>query len=142
MKTITAFTSIESFSTERLIAFKITVNDLDKFIMMHSDMDVMATLGGLRTVEQTKENEVITYDPKWPDYYKQESQRLQKALGDHLREIYHIGSTAIPNMPAKPVVDIMLVCENLDAIGPITQALNGLNYYYLSRSFVPHRSFF
>jgi hypothetical protein len=54
MKTIINFKSIESFSTEKLIAFKITANDLDKLITMHSDPNVMATLGGLRAVEQLK----------------------------------------------------------------------------------------
>jgi GrpB-like predicted nucleotidyltransferase (UPF0157 family) len=86
--------------------------------------------------------EIISYDPKWPEIFNHESFKLQEALGDHLREIYHIGSTAILNMPAKPVIDIMLVCENLDAIDDITQQLNNLNYYNIRRHVIPHRSFF
>lgn len=86
--------------------------------------------------------EVVPYDPKWSEFFNHESYKLREALGDHLRETYHIGSTAIPNMPAKPVIDIMLVCENLDAIDNITQKLNSLNYYNIRRHVIPHRSFF
>ena len=56
MKTIISFKSIEFFSTERLVAFKVTTDDLEKFAIMHSDTNVMETLGGLRTAEQTQEN--------------------------------------------------------------------------------------
>jgi len=84
--------------------------------------------------------EIVAHSPEWAEFYKQESQYLQKILGDHLREIYHIGSTAIANMPAKPVIDIMLVCENLDAIDDISQRLE-LNYHNIRRNVIPHRSF-
>ena len=86
--------------------------------------------------------EVIPYDPKWPEFFNNESLRLQEVLNRHLVSIYHIGSTAVPNMPAKPVIDMMLVCENLDAIDDITQKLNTLNYYNIRRHVIPHRSFF
>ena len=56
MKTITQFKSIESFSTERLSAYKINENDIDKFINMHTNLEVMSTLGGLRTTQQSHEN--------------------------------------------------------------------------------------
>lgn len=85
---------------------------------------------------------IVPYNPKWPDFFKSESSHLKKILGAHLREIYHIGSTAILNMPAKPVIDIMLVCENLDAIDAITKNLNRLNYDNIRRHVIPHRSFF
>jgi len=56
MKTILKFNSINSFSTERLFAEKITKDDLEKFRLMHTNEDVMRTLGGLRTEEQTIDN--------------------------------------------------------------------------------------
>lgn len=90
---------------------------------------------------KTRKVEIVTYNPEWSEFYKQESLYLQKALDGHLKEIYHIGSTAIPNMSAKPVIDIILVCENLDAINEITQKLNNLNYIHIRRNVIPHRSF-
>ena len=56
MKTILHFKSINSFSTERLLAEKVTENDLEKFCLMHTNEDVMRTLGGLRNEEKTIEN--------------------------------------------------------------------------------------
>jgi [ribosomal protein S5]-alanine N-acetyltransferase len=56
MKTILQFKSINFFSTERLIAKKITENDLEKFRLMHTNENVMRTLGGLRNEDQTVDN--------------------------------------------------------------------------------------
>lgn len=284
MLTITQFQSIELFCTKRLIAEKIKSSDLDKFTAMHTNPEVMATLGGLRTDEQICDNlnwnlnqwqengfglwlfylkdeiasksmgytqrtwvgrgglrrvivagneeielgyalmpqfwnqgiateiakacveiafevlrldnivsftlitnkpsqrvmekagfeyernivypepdqgpdsaglphflyrmknprkiEIVPYDTRWPEFYAQESNRIQHILGTQLKEIYHIGSTAIPDMSAKPVIDIMLVCDNLDKITFITEKLNELNYYNIRRHVIPHRSFF
>ena len=56
MNIITRFQSIESFYTDRLKAEKIKASDLDKFINMHTNPEVMVTLGGLRTIHQIEEN--------------------------------------------------------------------------------------
>jgi len=86
--------------------------------------------------------EIAPYNPRWPELFKQEASHISDVLGDHLKEIYHIGSTAIPRMPAKPVIDMMLVCDNLDEIDLIIEKLNKLDYYNLTRQMIPHRSFF
>ncbi|HEX4045035.1 MAG TPA: bifunctional GrpB family protein/GNAT family N-acetyltransferase [Gammaproteobacteria bacterium] len=86
--------------------------------------------------------EIVAYDPHWPDFFKQEASRVRNILGDYLKEIYHIGSTAIPNMPAKPVIDIMLACDNLDEIDLIAEKLGQLNYHNIRRQIIPHQSFF
>lgn len=52
--------------------------------------------------------EVHPYDPKWPVLYEQEANRLRSALGGWILDIEHIGSTAIPGMPAKPIIDIAI----------------------------------
>jgi ribosomal-protein-alanine N-acetyltransferase len=56
MKTIMQFKSLDSFTTDRLLAEKIKMSDLDKFARMHTNSQVMATLGGLRTEEKTRDN--------------------------------------------------------------------------------------
>lgn len=49
------------------------------------------------------------YDPLWPDIFKQEAAMIRAALANqNLKAIEHVGSTAIPRMTAKPVVDIMI----------------------------------
>lgn len=92
-------------------------------------------------MKNSEQIEIIPYNPGWIELFKHESLHLQQALGHHLLEIYHIGSTAIPNMPAKPVIDMMLVCENLDEIADIAQKLKVLDYSPVRRHVIPHRSF-
>lgn len=269
MKIIKKFESIELFETERLLAIKLTVSDLDKFSIMHTDPIVMTTLGGIRPAEKTKENldwnlsqwdtngfglwmfylketnewigrgglrridlndseeveigyalmpqfwnrgfateitqacieiafevlrlknivcftlptnkssqrvmqkagltyerdivinydgidyphvlyriknyrkaEVIPYDSNWPDFFKQEAEQIQLALGNIIKKIHHIGSTAISNMPAKPIIDVILECGDINEIEKIQIGLQPLGYLYFSRQVIPYRSFF
>ena len=86
--------------------------------------------------------QIVPYNEKWPAFFKQEAEQIKIVLGDQLKEIYHIGSTAIPNMPAKPVIDILLVCDNLDKIEFIVGQLKSLNYLHIKRQIIPHLSFF
>src|SRR5688572_19131899 len=86
--------------------------------------------------------DVVSYNACWPDLFKEEANRIQKHLGSCLKNIYHIGSTSIPDMPAKPVIDMMLVFDNLDDINLIKKKLNQLNYDPVRRQIIPHVSFF
>jgi GrpB-like predicted nucleotidyltransferase (UPF0157 family) len=49
------------------------------------------------------------YDPRWPEQFAREEARIRAALGDRALQIEHIGSTAVPGLPAKPIIDILLV---------------------------------
>lgn len=49
------------------------------------------------------------YDPDWPRLFRRESDRIRATLGDHALQIEHIGSTAVPGLAAKPIIDILLV---------------------------------
>jgi len=90
----------------------------------------------LRTVK------IVDFNSQWTNFFTQEAAKIQNSLDDYLHHIYHIGSTAIPDMPAKPVIDIMLECENLDAIDLIAEKLAKLNYLPLRRHIIPFHSFF
>lgn len=63
--------------------------------------------------------ELEDYNSNWEKEYLEEEQLLKKVLGSKIIEIHHIGSTSIPNLKAKPVIDILLVIENLDKINEI-----------------------
>ena len=52
------------------------------------------------------------YDPQWPELFEVEKKRIQSALGDHALQIEHVGSTSIPDLIAKPIIDILLVVED------------------------------
>jgi GrpB-like predicted nucleotidyltransferase (UPF0157 family) len=55
--------------------------------------------------------EVGAYDPAWPGIYKAESTAIRQALGRYAVAVHHVGSTAIPGMPAKPIVDVAVAVE-------------------------------
>jgi len=52
---------------------------------------------------------LVDYDPEWPALYAREEARIRSILGDRVVEIHHTGSTSVPGLAAKPVIDITLV---------------------------------
>jgi GrpB-like predicted nucleotidyltransferase (UPF0157 family) len=52
--------------------------------------------------------EIHDYDPTWPQLYEQEAARIRMVLGDRVVRIEHAGSTSVPGLPAKPIIDIVL----------------------------------
>jgi len=93
----------------------------------------------------TDPNETVylqAYDLQWLHAYQIEANRLQASLGKDLLGIEHIGSTAIPNMDAKPIVDIMLGIADLGDSEPIRQKLIKLGYHYFGEANVAGRLYF
>ena len=75
--------------------------------------------------------ELVDYDPLWPSKFADERDRLQRVLHRWLAgPIEHVGSTAIPKMPSKPVIDIMAAVHNLEDSKPAIDALTELGYGY------------
>jgi len=66
-----------------------------------------ATLGDLP--EHNARIELAEYDPEWPRLYEREAERIGRALGARMLRIEHVGSTSVPGLAAKPVIDIVLV---------------------------------
>jgi GrpB-like predicted nucleotidyltransferase (UPF0157 family) len=52
--------------------------------------------------------EIYDYDPTWPQRYQREAARIRSVLGDRVVRIEHVGSTSVPGLPAKPIIDIVL----------------------------------
>ncbi len=52
------------------------------------------------------------YDPAWPQQYAREAERIRAALGDRALRIEHTGSTSVPGLIAKPIIDMLLVVAN------------------------------
>jgi GrpB-like predicted nucleotidyltransferase (UPF0157 family) len=63
--------------------------------------------------------EIVAYDPSWPVLFQTEATVLRRALGTWIvGPIEHIGSTAVPGLAAKPVIDIMAGVHTLDGSRP------------------------
>ena len=52
--------------------------------------------------------ELVDYDEEWPALYRREEEKIRAALGERALSVEHVGSTSVPGLPAKPVLDINL----------------------------------
>lgn len=73
------------------------------------------------------------YDPDWPALFARESERVRSALGKKALAIEHVGSTSIPGMTAKPVIDIILVVESTADEQAYVPALESVGYVLRKR---------
>jgi GrpB-like predicted nucleotidyltransferase (UPF0157 family) len=72
---------------------------------------------------------VVAYDPGWPRRFEVERRILEEVLREWLNgEIEHIGSTAVPGLAAKPVIDMIAAVEDVEAARAAFPALRGLGY--------------
>lgn len=63
---------------------------------------------------------VVAYQPYWPNLFQNEQQRLQAILKEHIVDIQHVGSTAVPGLAAKPITLLLIGLQTLeDATAPI-----------------------
>lgn len=75
---------------------------------------------------------VVAYDPAWRDQFLRLALPMRNALGDIALRIDHIGSTAIPNLAAKPVIDIQVSVASFEPLHEILRPLQGLGYQWRS----------
>lgn len=74
---------------------------------------------------------VVDYDPSWPQRYQEEIALLTPVLSPDALACYHIGSTAVPNLAAKPIIDILVVVRDVVALDKRAQDFARLGYEYL-----------
>jgi GrpB-like predicted nucleotidyltransferase (UPF0157 family) len=83
---------------------------------------------------------VYAADPAWPSWFQLEAARLRSALpGDLVPDIQHIGSTAVPGLDAKPIVDLMVGIGEPGRIAEVVERLERLGYASLGEAGVPGR---
>ena len=86
--------------------------------------------------------EIVDYDPRWPLLYESEAERIRQACAGVIVAIEHIGSTAVPNLSAKPILDIMPgVAAHADGMRTI-EPLTRLGYEYAGENGIPGRYYF
>jgi GrpB-like predicted nucleotidyltransferase (UPF0157 family) len=68
------------------------------------------------------------YDPTWPAQYQAEAAKIRAALGDAAVVLEHVGSTSIPGIPAKPIIDILLAVANSSDEESYVSALTAQGY--------------
>lgn len=66
---------------------------------------------------------VVPYNPQWPQLFEEEAKSLRALLGENLVALFHIGSTSVPGLAAKPIIDILPVVQDIDALDALTPSL-------------------
>lgn len=84
---------------------------------------------------------VKEYNPLWVKEFEKEKEVIAKILGANAAEIYHIGSTAVPGLCAKPVIDIMPVVYSLAAADDAADKFRAAGYEYLGEFGIPGRRY-
>lgn len=85
---------------------------------------------------------LVEYDPGWVKAFEWEQRRIGQALAGLSRGIQHFGSTAVPGMKAKPILDILVGTADLQSREACIAPLRGLGYDYLGGDLVPGSLFF
>lgn len=73
---------------------------------------------------------LVPYDPAWPHRFVAESARMQDSIGAHVLAIEHIGSTSVPGMLAKPIIDIAIAVRDDASADACIAPLVSLGYIY------------
>jgi GrpB-like predicted nucleotidyltransferase (UPF0157 family) len=86
--------------------------------------------------------EVVNYNPVWIKIFQYESETLIKVLGSIVIRVYHIGSTSIPGMAAKPTIDIILEVESINELDQSIGKMINIGYVSKGEYGIPGRRYF
>ena len=82
------------------------------------------------------------YRNEWPALFESEQKIIEAAVGDHVPDIQHVGSTAIVGMPAKPILDIAIAVEDFEQARVCIDPLVALGYTFRGENGIPRRHYF
>lgn len=86
--------------------------------------------------------EVVPYDPAWQKAFERESKRVMNALAKNVITIHHIGSTAIPGIDAKPIIDLLVEVKNILAVDERNSSMELLGYEVMGEYGIAGRQYF
>ncbi|PCJ69256.1 MAG: hypothetical protein COA62_11545 [Rhodobiaceae bacterium] len=91
---------------------------------------------------KTDRVELVAHDPAWADMFAQIAHEVRMACGDLIVDIHHIGSTSVPELSAKPLIDLMPVLNAFADGARCADILEPLGFYYHREYGIPGRQFF
>ncbi|HST52911.1 MAG TPA: D-glycero-beta-D-manno-heptose 1-phosphate adenylyltransferase [Pyrinomonadaceae bacterium] len=88
--------------------------------------------------------QVADYDTRWPEMFEAECGRIVEAIGPHVVAVEHVGSTSVPNLAAKPIIDIMAGVRSLADAPLCVTPLHKIGFEYVPKAelLTPERRFF
>ena len=85
---------------------------------------------------------MFEYDPEWPRMFNEEALRLASVWGDQCSAIHHIGSTSVPDLEAKPIIDIVIVVKDVLKVHDFDDAMTSLGYWCRGVGITPGRHYY
>ena len=82
------------------------------------------------------------YSDDWPRLFEAEKQLIQRAVGPYILDVQHIGSTSIPGLVAKPIIDTMVGIASFEAATVCIKPLEQAGYEYRGENGIPRRHYF
>ena len=82
------------------------------------------------------------YDPAWPAAFEREAARLRSLLGERLVAVHHVGSTSVPGLAAKPIIDVLPLARDIEEIEAATPMLVAAGYEAWGEYGLPGRRYF
>ncbi len=90
----------------------------------------------------TQDVVVVPYNNEWPSMFEMEAKLIKQALGDNCLAVHHIGSTAVPGLASKPIIDILPVVKNILQVDQANAAMEQLGYKAKGEFGIPFRRYF
>ena len=87
-------------------------------------------------------NRLVDYNPLWPRAFAEEAVRIKAALGDLALDIQHYGSTAVPGLRAKPIIDLVIGVAEIDHGLLFIEPMARLGYDYAGSQGIPDHHIF
>jgi GrpB-like predicted nucleotidyltransferase (UPF0157 family) len=87
---------------------------------------------------------IEAYDPRWPSMFEEDKGKILEAVGEYVTGVEHIGSTSVPGLAAKPIIDVMVAIKSLSDAPACVAPLAAIGYEYVPEheAVMPERRFF
>jgi GrpB-like predicted nucleotidyltransferase (UPF0157 family) len=86
--------------------------------------------------------EVVPFHDNWSVMFEEEARKVHNVFGNEIVAIYHIGSTSIPGMYAKPIIDILVEVKDIESVDNYNEQMSALGYLALGEHGIFGRRFF
>lgn len=90
----------------------------------------------------SREVVLVPYDPLWPEKYEKEAEKLAEVFTANLVRMHHIGSTSIPGIMAKPIIDMLFEVQDITRVDGIDRVMHELGYEAMGEFGIPGRRYF
>lgn len=86
--------------------------------------------------------EVVPYDPRWAALFEATAAELSRAVGPSILGVHHVGSTSVPNLCAKPILDVLVSVPDFDAALQLVPDIEALGYVFRPAEEIEDRHYF